>query len=231
MDNEVMTLSETAKYLKLAERTVLRMVHRNGIPCAKVASQWRFLRTVVDDWLITRMKVVPQNDLAGLIASGLDIVPLSRLIREELILTDLQPGPKDRVLHQLVQPLLEQKIIENGEAFVEKLLQRERLVSTGIGKGVAVPHLRKPQDNPRGEPVLVVGLCREGTDFDALDGRKTYLFLLLCTDSEVVHLRVLAKLNTILGNPEALGRLTRAREKDEIVRIFIKAEQALALKV
>ena len=231
MDNEVITLSETAQYLKLAERTVLRMVHRNGIPCAKVASQWRFLRTVVDDWLIARMKVVPQNDLAGLIASGSDIVPLSRLIREELILTDLQPGPKDRVLHRLVQPLLEQKIIENGEVFVEKLLQRERLVSTGIGKGVAVPHLRRPQDNPRGGPVLVVGLCREGTDFDALDGRKTHLFLLLCTDSEVVHLRVLAKLNTILGNPEALGRLIRARKKDEIVRIFIKADQALALKV
>ena len=57
---EVMTLGEVASYLKVAERTVLRMVHNGEIPCAKVGGQWRFLRTVVDDWLISRITFPPR---------------------------------------------------------------------------------------------------------------------------------------------------------------------------
>jgi excisionase family DNA binding protein len=62
---DVMTLSEVASYLKVAERTVLRMVHGGEIPCAKVGGQWRFLRTVVDDWLLSRMSLTPSGEMAA----------------------------------------------------------------------------------------------------------------------------------------------------------------------
>ena len=67
VDNEIMTLSEVASYLKIAEKTVSRMITRGEIPCTKVASQWRFMKSMIDDWLISRMNVVPQNDLAKIL--------------------------------------------------------------------------------------------------------------------------------------------------------------------
>ena len=222
---EIMTLPEVAAYLRLAEKTVLRMVHKGKIPCAKVASQWRFLRSMIDDWLVAKMKVIPQNDLARLIESSPEVVPLSRLLKEENVVLQIRPGTKQEVLHQLVQPLLRSKLIDQEKPFVDKLLEREGIVSTAVGKGIAIPHLRHPQENPGGGPVLVVGICREGTNFEAPDGEKTHLFFLLSTDSEVVHLRVLAKVNRIAGRKDVMARLVGAETAAEVLQVLIRADQ------
>ena len=221
---EVMTLAEVAVYLKVAEKTVLRMVHKGQIPCAKVASQWRFLRSMIDDWLTAKMRVVPRNDLARLIESFPDVVPLSRLLTDDLILLDVQPGTKEQVLRQLVRPLIQTRIIDQEQPFLDKLLERERIVSTAVGKGVAIPHLRNPRENPGGGPVLVVGICRQGTDFDSPGGEKTQVFFLLCTDSEVIHLRVLAKVNRIAGKAATMQQLTGAETVEEVLRVLIRAD-------
>jgi len=223
--NQVMTLAEVARYLKLAEKTVLRMVHKGEIPCAKVASQWRFLRPMIDDWLVAKMQVIPKNDLARLIENGSDTVPLSRLIREELIVLDVRPGGKQEVLGQLVQPLVENNLVDEKERFLEKLMDRERMVSTAVGRGVAVPHLRNPRENPGGGPVLVVGICRAGTDFGSPDGEKTHLFFLICTDSEVVHLRVLARFNSIVRKGDTVSGLIRSNTRTEVMQALLQAEQ------
>jgi PTS system nitrogen regulatory IIA component len=222
---EVLTLPEVAAYLRLAEKTVLRMVHKGQIPCAKVASQWRFLRSMVDDWLIAKMRVVPQNDLACLIESTPGVVPLSRILKEENVVLEIRPGTKEQVLRQLVQPLLRSKFIDREKPFVEKLLDRERIVSTALGKGVAIPHVRHLKENPSGGPVLVIGICREGTNFEAPDGEKTHLFFLLSTDSEVVHLRVLAKVNRIARRKEVMTRFIGCKSSMEVLQVLIRAEQ------
>jgi len=223
--NQVMTLAEVARYLKLAEKTVLRMVHKGEIPCAKVASQWRFLRPMIDDWLVAKMQVIPKNDLARLIENGSDTVPLSRLIREELIVLDVRPGGKQEVLGQLVQPLVENNLVDEKERFLEKLMDRERMVSTAVGRGVAVPHLRNPREDPGGGPVLVVGICRAGTGFGSPDGEKTHLFFLICTDSEVVHLRVLARFNSIVRKGDTVSRLIRSNTRAEVMQTLLQMEQ------
>ena len=229
--NRIMTLSEVAKYLRLAEKTVLRMAHRGEIPCGKVASQWRFMQSVIDDWLISKMKVVPRNDLSAVIESRQSLVPLSRLVREDFIVPRIYPGTKERVLKQLVQPLTQEKLIQSAEVFIENLMKRERIVSTGIGGGIAVPHLRNPQDNPEGGPYLVVGICSEGTDFKALDGQKTHLFFLLCTDSVTVHLRVLARLSVIVRDQKLRSALLQAKTKQHIVHVLIEADQIFNLSM
>jgi PTS system nitrogen regulatory IIA component len=220
-----MTLSEVALYLRLAEKTVLRMVHKGQIPCAKVASQWRFLRSMIDDWLLAKMRVVPQNDLVRLIESSPEAVPLARLLKEENVVLRIRPGTKEEVLRQLVRPLLRSKFIDREKPFVDKLLQREEIISTAMSRGVAIPHLRKPQENPSGGPVLVVGICPEGTNFEAPDGEKTRLFFLLSTHSDVVHLRILAKVNRIARRKEVMTGLIGCKSPAEVLRVLIRANQ------
>ncbi|MBN2050141.1 MAG: PTS sugar transporter subunit IIA, partial [Spirochaetales bacterium] len=185
-NTEILTLSETAVYLKLSEKTVLKMARNGEIPCAKVANQWRFVKTVLDDWLISRMQVIPQNDMSRLIESEYDIVPINRLIDESLILTDLKPAPKREILKSLVDLAREHKLIADEEDLLEKLLERESIVSTAVGKGIALPHLRKPSSKLVHGPRIVIGMSRTGLDFESLDGKKTYLVFLILTDSETV---------------------------------------------
>ena len=226
-NDEVMTVADVAKYLKLAEKTVLRMANRSEIPGAKVASQWRFRRSMIDDWLMSKMKVIPQTDIARLVERGSDILPISRLIAGDFILMNLKPGTKEEILRQLVQPLAKVGIVEEEETFLEKLMMRERMVSTAIGKGIAIPHIRNPRENPAGPPDLVVGICPEGTDFESADRDRTYLFFLLVTDSEVVHLRVMAKIATILRQADVVSRLINARNRDDVINTLIEADQKM----
>jgi PTS system nitrogen regulatory IIA component len=222
---QIMTLSEVAAYLKLAEKTVLRLVHRGEIPCFKVASQWRFLRTVIDDWMLARIQGLPSSGLARLIEGEPAAVPVSRLLRQDFIRLDITPGDKEAVLRQLIQPLLEARVIAAAGPFLDRLLLREHMVSTGVGKGVALPHLRHPRENPPGGPYLALGICRAGTDFQALDGGKSYLFALLCADSEIVHLRVMAALALLLRRGELVEALVAAQDSREIISMIVREDQ------
>jgi excisionase family DNA binding protein len=194
--DEVLTLGEAAAYLKLADRTIHRMIQRNEIPCARVGGQWRFLRSVLDDWLLSRMQVVPRNELEPLLSHVDGLVNLSSLIDRRFVVDPLVPGTIAEVLNQLVEPLYKQGILTDLSHFVELLVQRERLSSTSLGD-VAVPHVRRPQDNPASGPVVVPGICREGVAFGSANDRPVHFFFLICTPSEAVHLRLLKRITLL----------------------------------
>jgi len=223
--DEVLTLGEVASYLKVSEKTVLRMIRDRRIPCAKVSGQWRFVRAVVDDWLLSKMAVVPKNDLGIMITQDCDVVPLSRLVSPKFVLLDIQPGTKRDVLEQLTRPFVEQGIVGDKRDFLNRLMGRERMVSTSVGRGVAIPHVRNPRENSAGGPLLCIGVCKRGTDYEALDGVPTRLFFLVYTDSEVVHLRVMAKIAGLLSNEEAIKTMLDAESPEEVLKIILREDQ------
>ncbi len=221
---DIMTLAEVSTYLKIAEKTTSRMVHRGEIPCAKIGSQWRFSKSIIDDWLFAKMQVIPRNDLARLIVRDDETVPLSRIIRPEFVVCDVKPGTKKEVLRQLIGPLVDRGILKQPESYLGKLMGRENMASTAIGNGIALPHLRNPEENPDEGPLLIMGVCSEGTDFDSLDGEKTYLFFVSSSDSETVHLRMLSALTRLLRNEAVVERLKDSNDPSKIIEILIRAE-------
>ncbi len=225
VNDPIMTLSEVAQYLKLAEKTVLRMVHRNEIPCAKVGNQWRFMRPMINDWLLSKMRVVPRNDLARLVEQNERLLPLSRLVLPEYVILGIRPDTKENVLAQMVRPLKEKGIVADDENFLAGLIRREQIVSTAMGNGVALPHLRDPRKNPIPGPAVIVGICPDGTDFDSADGEKTYLLFVLSTDSEVVHLRLMARLAALLKDSRLVQRLADAGSPEDAIAALMAAEQ------
>ena len=143
--DQIMTLTEVAEYLRLAERTVLRMVHQGKIPCVKVASQWRFVKSFVDDWLLSKMNIKTAKKEKN---TSTDMEPISRMINEKYFISNIRPGPKNEILKQLINPLVSNGIIKDHEIFLQDLLEREQMVSTGLGKGIAIPHIRNIKKNP-----------------------------------------------------------------------------------
>jgi len=210
---EVMTLGQVAQYLHLAEKTVVRMAQRGEIPAAKIASQWRFMRSLVRDWLAGQMEGLPAAPEAGE-GGRPPAVPLHELVREDLMVLDVRPGPKEAVLRQLVAPLVQTGFARNVEELLAALLQRERMMTTAVGQGVAVPHPRRPMPGMFAEPAVVLGICPEGTDFEAIDDRKVHVFFLICATREAVHLQLMARVAwlTRQGALDALGRARTPRQ-------------------
>lgn len=223
----ILTLSELSAYLKLSEKTLQKMIKNSEIPCTKIANQWRFSRPMINDWLTSKMEVIPKNDLSRLIEREYDIVPLSRLLDEDAMIMNLQSDSKIGILTELAEKAIENKLISDKESLITKLIEREELTSTAIGNGMALPHLRKPTNEIINEPKIIIGISRKGIDYNSTDNELTHLFFLILSDSEIVHLRILSKLSKILRNREAVEKLRNIDKKTDFIRFFIDAEKDL----
>jgi len=225
-----MTLAELANYLKVAEKTVVRMAREGRIPGTKVASQWRFMRSMVDNWLENRMQPVNPTDLFELLKMAPEVVPVSRLVSPELMTFDLKPGTIPEVLEQLVAPLEGHGLVDDANDYLRQLVAREQLHSTAIAPHVAIPHARSPASAKLKRSAIVVGVCPEGTDFGADDKEPTHVFLLICSEDDMVHLRLLAKISKLLSKPRVISRLRKCRSSEQVIALLAETEWKLALK-
>ena len=226
MPDSIMTLAEVAQYLKLGERTVLKMVHAGEIPGARIGNQWRFIGSVVDQWLKSKTGAPIPSGLSRLIEEDDSEVPLSRLVRPGYILLDLKPDTVRGVLNQLVHPFMGRGDItqRESEQMERDLLRREEIQSTAVGKGVAFPHLRSPELSPIPGPLVLVGRCPEGSNFGSSDGRLTRLFFLVATNSVVVHLRILARITHAVEHTKIGPVLLQAETEDDVLAAFLRID-------
>lgn len=227
---EIMTLTELANYLKVAEKTVVRMAREGKIPGTKVASQWRFMRSMVDEWLQKRMQPVTKTNLFQLLKTAPEVVPLSRLVSPDLMIFNIKPGPVNEILEQLIVPLETKGLIDDSQQYLDKLIKREQLHSTAIAPHVAIPHARTPSGTTLKRSALVIGICPEGTDFGADDEEPTHIFILICSADEVIHLRLLGKISRLLYKKKIIGRLQECTNSEQVIGLLAETEWKLALK-
>ncbi len=219
-----MTLEEIADYLQVSQKSILRMAQTGKIPAAKVASQWRFMRSVVDDWLMAQMEI-PSVRSAPSKRDMLKLPPLTELFQPNMMNLEIVPDTKENVLKQLIEPLRKRRILRRNRQFLESVIERERLVSTAIGHGIAIPHPHRPIVGIFKQPAVTLGLCREGTDFEALDHQRTYVFFLLCAPTDDIQLRLLAHVIKFGRQMMAIERIKRASSTAAVTKILAAADK------
>jgi nitrogen PTS system EIIA component len=164
--------------------------------------------------------------LNGTILNGLGAgtMKLSDMLDEDNIVLDLKANDKKGALEELTGALLAHEPSLDKGALVKVLQERERLGSTGIGDGVAIPH---GKFHGVGHPVLSFGRSRKGLDFESMDGELAYLFFLLVApeNSASVHLKALAKIAKILKNSSFRKTLMEASTKEEIYRTIVQNDE------
>ena len=218
-EHEVMTLREVADYLQLNERTVLKMARKKEIPATKVVNQWRFMRSLITEWLMYKMETLPPQ--LNLDEEGLKkAVKLHRLTRPELMNLNVVPGNKMKILGQLTFPLLDSQFLRRRKYFLDRLIERENMMTTALGNGVAMPHPRHPIPNLFPECAVGVGICREGTDFSAEDKKPVYVFFTVCSSDDARHLRILATIARFASTRQHVKKLTKAKTSDEVIAIL-----------
>jgi len=146
-------------------------------------------------------------------------ISLANLLKEKFISLELEGKNKAEVIKNLVDLIADSGKLKNKKAFLRAAMERERLGSTGIGSGVAIPHAKSK--HVRGF-VLVFARKNEGIDFGALDGEKTYLFFALASPEHEVggHLKILAEISRLVKDKFIIYRLKKAKDKKEILKII-----------
>lgn len=152
-------------------------------------------------------------------------IRLSNLLKEKFITLDLKEKEKRGVIAELVEFIGRSKKLKDKKAFLKAILEREKLGSTGIGGGVAIPHAKS-----KGVNDFIIAFARKdvGIDFEALDGEKTHLFFVLASPNDEVgnHLKILAEISRLVKDKFIVGLLMKAKTKKEALKIISETEKS-----
>lgn len=146
-------------------------------------------------------------------------------VKSDAIIASLQAIDKESVIRELVTGLVEAKAFaaKDLDSIVEAVMKREELGSTGIGRGVAVPHTKHPGVD---QLVGAIGVSAEGVDFNSLDGERVQLFFLLISppDRPGDHLRALENISRQLRDDTFCRFLRNSDSSDDIQQLLEEAD-------
>ena len=142
------------------------------------------------------------------------------LIKPDLVSTELKSTSKDEVIREIAGRIASVKKLKDSEHIINKLLEREKTGTTGLGGGVAIPHAR--MENLK-DVILFLGVSREGIDFGSIDDKPVHLIFLFLTplSETATHLKVLSRISQIIKNETLVKRLFSAKDDGELYEILL----------
>lgn len=149
---------------------------------------------------------------------------IADILSGDLIIPELTSKNKKEVLEELVSVIVKQNNLINKEELIEVLLEREKLGSTGIGDGIAIPHGKLKNIDTL---LASFGKSIDGVDFDSMDGKSTHLFFLLVApeNSAGIHLKALARISRLLKDSSFKQDLMEAKLKDDLFKTIIERDE------
>ena len=149
---------------------------------------------------------------------------LADLLMPGHFLAELKARSRDKALEELLDCLAEKREIKNKELVLEMLKQREKLGSTGIGKGVAIPHGRTLVTS---KLAFVLGRSSKGIDFHSVDGQPVHLFFLILAppqDPGNLYLQVLGKVAALARQKGLRAKLQNAEDHEQVKAILAEVQ-------
>jgi len=152
------------------------------------------------------------------------LIKIFEFLYPKAIVLDVQSRDKKGVITELVECLSKEKKVKDTPKAITSVLEREKLGTTGVGQGVAIPHGRT---DAVGELVGAIGLSKQGVEFESLDGEPVHIIFLLLSppDSGGQHLRALAKVSRLFKDKFFRQALLDARTKEEVLKIVQQEDE------
>jgi fructose-specific phosphotransferase system IIA component len=149
---------------------------------------------------------------------------VSELLKPEFIISDLKGESKEEIINELVDLFKDDPRVEDIEKVRSAVLEREKVMSTGVGKGFAIPH---GKTNAVKEIIGAFGKIKDGIDYESLDGNPVNLVFLLVGKDNLIstHIKLLSRISRLMNKDDFRHRLVEANSADEIVKLFSEEEE------
>lgn len=229
MDDHLMTIKQLAEYLSVNDRTVLKLVTDGALPGVKVGNQWRFRKAMIDTWLDDQMLgVMPRYvDSPRPPGSPRRMLELSSCFQPDHVIPELEAESRNTVIEELAGLAATLGLIRDKTWFVGALIQRENVMPSAMGNGIAFLHTLRRNPEQVVRPFMVLGRSTAGVDFHALDGGLTHLFFVLGLKYEELYLPWLHKLSQMFAQQDAVKAILNAPDADAIFDAVSRAERRL----
>jgi PTS system nitrogen regulatory IIA component len=218
-----LTLRAAARALNVIEGELEKWVERGELPAARVNDQYQFNRVDLLEFAAERhLTVAPE-----ILDDPGRLPRLSDCVRAGGIHYGVSGSTKEELLRNVVR-LLPVPRATNRDFLLELLLAREKLGSTGLGNGVAIPHPKEPLVLQVKQPSVSVCLLEKSIDFEAIDRMPVHTLFAIVAPSVRMHLHVLSVLAAALHDPGIPPKLEARAPPDELLREIERVERAQA---
>jgi PTS system nitrogen regulatory IIA component len=207
--------------LQVSEKTVYRWIKEKKIPCYRINHQYRFSRSEINEWILDS-RIELASKLFNLSIANRP-TNFTNLITNGGIHYDIPGATVREILHNAILAVPTPARISKGDIFAA-LLNREELMSTAIGRGIAIPHPRNPIITDIEDASVSLCFLQTPLDFRALDGLPVHTLFVLLTASPRRHLEVLSKISYLCQLDDFLQLLQRRAASPEIIA-FIRAKE------
>jgi PTS system nitrogen regulatory IIA component len=208
-----LTLREAARYLDVNEAKIRSWIAEKNLPVHRVNERVYLNAVEVWEWAVANGVPASRRLLDHAKQAPDPVAPVSQLLRAGGIHHDVDAPDKMSVLREFVArlPLPPD---QNRDSLLSVLEAREAMGSTGIGDGIAIPHVRNPILLRVHEPFVTLCLLRHPVDFDAIDGKPVHALFMVVSPTVPAHLSILGQLGFLLRD-EVLRTLMRDRAPAE----------------
>lgn len=221
-----LTVRDTARLLKVSEKTIYRWITQGKLPAYCVHQQYRFNRIELLEWATAR-RINVSPEIFSEPESELPMPSVSTALQAGGIHYRMGGKNREEVLRALVEHMRLPEGVDR-EFLFRVLLAREELGSTGIGDGIAIPHLRNPVIIHITDPIVMLCFLETPVDFGALDGKPVHTVFTIASPTVRVHLHVLSRLSFILRNDQFRGLLRAQGSREEIFAAIAQIENSFA---
>lgn len=220
------SVKEAAAVLNVSESALYRWIDHDEIPFYKINDSYRFNRSELLEWATSRGMQVSPDMFAGNDEDASDLPLLSDALRAGTILYDVEGNTNGEVLKSIVDRLILPPEADRQYLF-QILVAREALGSTGIGNGIAIPHVRNPVVLHVPEPSVTLCFLKKPIDFKAVDGVPVSTLFTIISPTVRSHLHLLSRIAFVLRDPEVMSVLARRGKPEEILAVLTATESRI----
>ena len=215
MEDDILTIEEVAKYLRVSDRTVYDWAQKGEIPAGKIGTVWRFKKSEVENWVNARLSSDATKQ------AQIQVQVRNVLSPERVIF--INHTTKHDALVELAQVLATAPQVKNEQELTSEILKREELMSTAIGRGIAIPHVRLSSVT---DLVMAVGVCKKPIeDFPTIDDEKVNLLFMIAAayNQHSYYLKTISYFSAKLKKNELREQMVQAATEKEVYDLLLKA--------
>jgi PTS system nitrogen regulatory IIA component len=217
---------DVAGLLAVSEKTIYRWIRQGILPAYRINNQFRFNRAELLDWATSRRINVSVDLFAEPQTPAVPIYGLTEALTTGGIFYRVGGKDKESALRATVELMRLPEEVDL-EFLLQVLMARETLASTGIGDGIAIPHVRNPIVLHVDKPIITLCFLEQPIDFGALDGQPVDCLFTLSSPTVRAHLHLLSRLAFALRDPEFKAAIKRQDTREAILAESERVEKTL----
>ena len=213
MEEDILTIEEVAKYLRVSERTVYDWAQKGEIPAGKIGTVWRFKKTEIEKWVNDRLSSGSKTNSVNPDVQIKNILSPDRIVY-------IKQSTKHDALVELAANLSTAPQVKFAQELETEILKREELMSTAIGRGIAIPHVRLSSIT---DLVMSVGICKNPIiDFQTIDDVPVQLLIMIgaAYNQHTYYLQTLSFFSSKLKEKDLRDKLLSASTSEEVYELL-----------